>query len=301
MEKFRRENQQNIKMRKKEFFEELKEYLIGIPKAEKKEMLQDYEEHFKIGKVKKRSESEIIKSLGSPKQIAREMRREFSSSEKPELKSEAIETWVATKRFTKHLFNDAKDKISNLIQKDGNKKNDDFLPKIIFGGIIILALILIFNSWFFRIIAFLIIGYLIFDYFKTDKRNKSNTSKRVVDKTISKKKKGKTSATRVIISLAFNLLFFIWLWIGLFFGILGLFIASLTIVISGIMIIGFGIFALITHSNPLTKDILFSGLFSGIGVTILGGLFIGLSNLLIKYYFKLTRKYIQLNSRFIRK
>ena len=44
-------------MNKKEFFKELNEYLIGINKKEKKDILQDYEEHFKIGKKKKRTES----------------------------------------------------------------------------------------------------------------------------------------------------------------------------------------------------------------------------------------------------
>ena len=79
-------------MKKQEFLEELEEYLVGIPSNEKEEIMQDYEEHFKIGKKKKRNEGEIVKTLGEPKEIAREMRMTFSSSKKSELKSEAIET-----------------------------------------------------------------------------------------------------------------------------------------------------------------------------------------------------------------
>ena len=297
MGRFREKNQQYTKMKKQEFLEDLEEYLVGIPKNEKEEILQDYKEHFKIGKKNKRGEGEIIKSLGEPKEIAREMRMAFSSSKKSELKLEAIETWVAMKKFTKQLFYDTEEKISNVIQKDEKKT---LAPKIILGALIILAAVLIINSWFFRILALVVIGYLVYNYYKND-NNKIRKTKKVRSKTTSKKENRGVSTIKIILSLAFNLLFFIWFWIGLFLGIIGLFIGGLSIIISGAAIIGLGIFALITHSDPLTKNILFSGLFSGIGLLILGSLLTSLFVWFIKLYLKVTQAYIQLNSRFIRK
>jgi len=286
-------------MKKQEFLEELEEYLVGIPSNEKEEIMQDYEEHFKIGKKKKRNEGEIVKSLGEPKEIAREMRMTFSSSKKSELKSEAIETWVAMKKFTKQLFHNTEDKISDVIQKDKRDKST-LASKIILGALIFLVAVLIINSGFLKILALAIIGYLAYNYYKNDNK-KTRRTKRAHSKTTSKEKKRGLSTTKIILSLAFNLLFFIWLWIGLLFGLIGLFIAGLSIIISGAAIFGFGIFALIAHGDPLTKNILFAGLFSGIGLLILGSLFTSLFGWFIKLYLKATQVYIQLNSRFIRK
>jgi uncharacterized membrane protein len=289
-------------MRKKEFLEELEEYLVGIPREEKEEIIQDYEEHFKIGKKKNRSEADIVKSLGDPKEIAREMRR-TSSSKKPELKSEALETWVSVKRFTKHLFSDAEEKIGNVINKD-KKKKDRIWPKIILGGLVIIVLILLLNSWLFKLLALIIIGVFIFNYLKNeDFGNISHKTKRVKGKKISKKQKKYrgTSTLAIISSLVFNLLFFIWLWLGIFVVVLSLFIVGLALIVSGAVILAFSIFALITHSTPITKDILLSTLFSSIGILILGGLLTDLFTWTIKQYFRITRAYIELNSRFIRK
>jgi uncharacterized membrane protein len=286
-------------MRKKEFLEELKEYLVGISSEEKEDILQDYEEHFKIGKKNKRTESEIIKSLGDPKEIARETRRELSRSKNPELKSEAIETWVASKKFTSHLWVTARDKISDVIQKDKKNKNN-VLPNFILGGLILLAFIVIFNSWVFWVAASLIIAYLFYDYFKNNSTSKAKTKKPIV-KTSEKVNKGKTNTSRLIVSLIFNLIFFIWFWIGIGAGILSLFIASIALIIAGIAVITTSVFILVVHSTPLTSDLLFAVFFSGIGVVIFGGLFTDFIGWILKIYLKATRDYIELNGRFIRK
>jgi uncharacterized membrane protein len=277
-------------MNKKQFFDELNEYLLGIPKADKEEILQDYGEHFRVGKKKKRSEANIVKSLGEPKQIAREIRAELSSSEKKELESEAIETWVAVKKFSKHLFNEAKDKIEDVIQKGKEHKKHSNVSKWILIGLIAITIILIFNSLFFKFVALVVLGYFVFKYIQ-EKESPEVKSKNSDEK----------SSSRLVISLIFNVLFFIWFWVYLLFMLLGLFIYSFAIIISGAAIFGFTIFALLSHNNPLTRSVLFSGLFAGLGILILGDLFMRLSKWVIKLFFKLTKQYVELNNRFIRK
>lgn len=65
-------------MNKKEFMEILDNALTGILKAEKKEAMRDYEEHFNIGFEKGRTEEEIAKSLGEPASIAKSIKAEYS-------------------------------------------------------------------------------------------------------------------------------------------------------------------------------------------------------------------------------
>ena len=63
-------------MDKDTFIKTLKEGLKGLPKEEAKELIEDYEEHFRIGKRKKRTEASIAKGLGNPKTIARQAKAE---------------------------------------------------------------------------------------------------------------------------------------------------------------------------------------------------------------------------------
>jgi len=65
-------------MNRKEFMKKLDNALTGIPKAEKKEAMRDYEEHFNIGLEKGRTEEEIAKSLGDPASIAKSIKAEYS-------------------------------------------------------------------------------------------------------------------------------------------------------------------------------------------------------------------------------
>jgi len=61
-------------MNKKEFLGRLSELINDIPEEEKKDILFDYEEHFRIGLEKGRKEEEIAASLGDPKVIAKQSR-----------------------------------------------------------------------------------------------------------------------------------------------------------------------------------------------------------------------------------
>jgi uncharacterized membrane protein len=286
-------------MKKSEFLEELNEYLVGIPKSDKEEILQDYEEHFKVGKKKKRSDAEIIKSLGDPKKIARDVRNELSSSEQFELKSEAIETWVALKKFSKNIFNEARDKIDDTFQKE---KKSDFSKWILISLIFIIAIIIL-NSPFLRFVGVVVLVYIIYKYFEEDgKNNKRKTKVKTKSQTkTSIKEIEENDSFKVVICVLFNVLFFVWFWFSLFWGVVSFFITSLAILISGIAVIVFAIFALISQNNPIIKDIILSGLFAGLGLVTLGSLFMAFSQWIIKIFFKLSKFYIELNRRFIKK
>ena len=60
-------------MNKDEFLSQLNDSLKRLPSAEREDILQDFIEHFEIGLSEGKSEDEIIKALGSPQHIAKEM------------------------------------------------------------------------------------------------------------------------------------------------------------------------------------------------------------------------------------
>lgn len=60
-------------MTKQQFLQSLEKELRIIPKNDRMEILQDFEEHFAIGVTEGKSEQQIVASLGTPQQIAKEM------------------------------------------------------------------------------------------------------------------------------------------------------------------------------------------------------------------------------------
>lgn len=60
-------------MHKEQFLRELSGHLRKLPEEERKDILYDYEEHFQFGLEEGKTEGEIVKGLGSPKAIAKEM------------------------------------------------------------------------------------------------------------------------------------------------------------------------------------------------------------------------------------
>lgn len=81
-------------MNKKEFMKKLDSQLKHVQKEEKEEILADYEAHFVEGKKKKRSEEQIAKALGDPKDIAKQLKAEHLVK-KAEDKSNWSNTWRA--------------------------------------------------------------------------------------------------------------------------------------------------------------------------------------------------------------
>lgn len=64
-------------MTKNQFLQELASALKNLTKAERFEVLQDYREHFDSGLAAGKTETEIINSLGSPRQIASEILADY--------------------------------------------------------------------------------------------------------------------------------------------------------------------------------------------------------------------------------
>ncbi|EMA6345113.1 DUF1700 domain-containing protein [Bacillus cytotoxicus] len=60
-------------MNQEQFLQELSTHLRKLPEEERRDILYDYEEHFRFGLEEGKAEAEIIKGLGSPKAIAKEM------------------------------------------------------------------------------------------------------------------------------------------------------------------------------------------------------------------------------------
>ncbi|MBN1298336.1 MAG: DUF1700 domain-containing protein [Actinobacteria bacterium] len=63
-------------MNEKQFIEILEKNLKGIPKAEIKDILDDFREYFDIGTERGRTRDEILASLGSPKILAKQIKAE---------------------------------------------------------------------------------------------------------------------------------------------------------------------------------------------------------------------------------
>lgn len=68
-------------MNKNQFISELDRNLNGIPYEEKKEIFYDYEEHFRIGLEKGKTEDEICIALGDPKTIAKNYKADYTIEE----------------------------------------------------------------------------------------------------------------------------------------------------------------------------------------------------------------------------
>ena len=69
-------------MTKVEYLNRLKSFLHYFPESEVREILLDYEEHFIIGKEKGKSEDEISRELGDPREVAESIRSSYSFSNK---------------------------------------------------------------------------------------------------------------------------------------------------------------------------------------------------------------------------
>jgi len=65
---------------KHDFLNELEKQLGNIAKDDKREILYDYEEHFRMGVSEGKTEEEVARSLGDPKTIARQFRADSALS-----------------------------------------------------------------------------------------------------------------------------------------------------------------------------------------------------------------------------
>jgi len=61
-------------MNKREYLEKLSKLLRKLPKEDRNDIISDYGEHFAIGLEKGRTEEEISKALGNPKNVAKQIK-----------------------------------------------------------------------------------------------------------------------------------------------------------------------------------------------------------------------------------
>lgn len=61
-------------MNKKEYLDQLSKLLRTLPKEDREDIISDYQEHFAIGLEKGRTEEEISKALGNPKNVAKQIK-----------------------------------------------------------------------------------------------------------------------------------------------------------------------------------------------------------------------------------
>lgn len=64
-------------MNRDQFLFQLESLLKGLPREERDDILQDFEEHFVIGRSEGKTEEDISSALGSPHQIAKEIRANY--------------------------------------------------------------------------------------------------------------------------------------------------------------------------------------------------------------------------------
>ena len=110
-------------MNKEEFLDILKDYLKGhFSVSEIDDILRDYEEFFINGKLEGKSEEEVAKGLGSPKNVAseliREMKGEFANENYARENTETI------KKNALRLFNKAKNKSKEFLNSDAIVKGE---------------------------------------------------------------------------------------------------------------------------------------------------------------------------------
>lgn len=92
-------------MTQKQFLVTLKKSMSGLPEAEKRGIVSDYEEHFTIGLQKGKSEEEIAQSLGNPKTMGKAIRIDALLQEKEEAYSVATVFRVLFASLSLGLFN----------------------------------------------------------------------------------------------------------------------------------------------------------------------------------------------------
>lgn len=68
-------------MNKQEYLNRLRFYLQGLPISELEDILSDYEEHFHIGISKGKSEEEISKELGDPREVASNYKTTYGTND----------------------------------------------------------------------------------------------------------------------------------------------------------------------------------------------------------------------------
>lgn len=121
-------------MTKYEFLAVLSEGLKNLPQTERKEILYDYEEHFRIGESNNKSDEEIINELGDPHMILSQYKSSFGGSTFEQVNNE--------EDYSKNHSNLDSNNYSNSYYKDSYQSSStSTIVKIIVAILIIIAAI----------------------------------------------------------------------------------------------------------------------------------------------------------------
>ncbi len=149
-------------MNKKEFLEKLERNLKGLSKEDTKEILDDYKEHFKVGLKKKRKESEIVESLGNPKEIALETKKELmGDKENFDFPSSIMRFFFDIGRVSKKAWKKIKGDVSHAQKKFKDRKNRNYRRWKIFGlvSLNILVMIWILIAFYAVVFSLIVVGF----------------------------------------------------------------------------------------------------------------------------------------------
>ena len=118
-------------MRKEDFLEILKDYLKNsFSQEEIMDIVRDYEEYFIDGEIEGKTEMDIIASLGSPKEIAKELVAQSSvkniNKNKNKLKNKFDDVYIAVKGKSKELLS----KFRVNLKDKNHVKNRDIAKKM---------------------------------------------------------------------------------------------------------------------------------------------------------------------------
>ena len=89
------------------FLKVLETNLSTLPEGERKDILSDYQEYFDVGKSEGKSEEEIAKKLGNPKQIAKELKTMYHLDQ--------LETEPSTSNFMRAVIGTISLSFFNLV------------------------------------------------------------------------------------------------------------------------------------------------------------------------------------------
>ena len=148
-------------MNKKQFLEELEKNLSGLPKDDMEEILDDYKEHFKVGKKNKRKESEIAKSLGDPKEIAKYAKEELKDyNNNISIGTSFLGLWDETKKISKKVWKNIKKEINSTKEKAKEEKEKPRKKRKAWKTILLLSLNIFIMFWI--MLAFYITVFSLF-------------------------------------------------------------------------------------------------------------------------------------------
>ena len=163
-------------MRKKEFLKVLRDNLFGLSQEDVDDIVENYSEHFRVGKTNKRTESEICESLGDPKILAKQAKDELISDD-GSFSGDVNKVWNHVVIFSKEMWDSfvifvdgeypkARQKVKQGVIKFSKKfkksvKKTKFSSKVwIFLGLFFLNLLILFPIWisFFSVLISLLVA-----------------------------------------------------------------------------------------------------------------------------------------------